>query len=197
MDKMNSAALVLTVGWWLASGPPRPQTGIAPQTAAVQQGPQSNAPPGAVAAGTPPAPAPKPCPATSSSALAAKPDCKPARKNKKPRATAATPTSGPREPNKKVVLNGSTADPTVDIAPDVSQPQASQQRDTTNRLLEMTAGNLKIVESRQLNPGQKETVEQIHNYVDQSNAAAKDGDVQRAYTLANKARMLSGDLVKH
>jgi hypothetical protein len=95
------------------------------------------------------------------------------------------------------VRNGSTTEPTVDIAPDVSQPQASQQRDTTNRLLAMTAENLKIVQSRQLSAAQQDTVDQIRIYVDQSKKASDSGDVQRAYTLANKARMLSGDLVKH
>ncbi|MGH9499092.1 MAG: hypothetical protein ACRD3L_08100 [Terriglobales bacterium] len=93
--------------------------------------------------------------------------------------------------------NGGTSDPTVAISPDVSGQQASQQLETTNQLLVKTGENLKIVESRQLNPGQQETVKQIRTYMDQSKAATNDGDVQRAYTLANKARMLSADLVKH
>lgn len=195
MERLNSATIVLTIGWLLASAAPR-LDGLARQTAPVQQTPQSNAPPGAVAPGIPPAPAPKPCPTTSSSA-APQPDCKPAkkkRKNKKNQATAAAPTSGP---NKKVVRNGSTTEPTVDIAPDLSQPQASQQRDTTNDLLAMTDENLKIIANRQLNAGQEDTVKQIRSYVDQAKKASDGGDVQRAYTLANKARMLSGDLVKH
>jgi hypothetical protein len=85
----------------------------------------------------------------------------------------------------------------VAIAPGVSEQQASQQRETTNQLLAKTEENLKIVERRQLNPAQQDTVKQIRSYVKQSGDATSDGDVQRAYTLANKARMLSGDLVKH
>lgn len=61
----------------------------------------------------------------------------------------------------------------------------------------MTEENLKIVASRQLNASQQDTVEQIKSYIKQSRKAEEDKDVQRAYNLANKARMLSGDLVKH
>jgi hypothetical protein len=85
----------------------------------------------------------------------------------------------------------------VDIAPGVSQQQASQQLETTNQLLAKTEENLKIVESRQLNAGQQDTVKQIRDYMKQSQKAAEDGDAQRAYTLADKARMLSSDMVKH
>jgi hypothetical protein len=113
---------------------------------------------------------------------------------KRPRPPATDPGAGP---TKKYVSNGGTNDPIVDISPGVSQQQASQQLETTNQLLATTSENLKIVESRQLNAGQEETIKQIKTYVDQSKAASVDGDVQRAYTLANKARMLSGDLVKH
>lgn len=83
------------------------------------------------------------------------------------------------------------------IAPSVSQQQASQQLGTTNDLVAMTEENLKIVASRQLNASQQDTVEQIKSYIKQSRKAEEDKDVQRAYNLANKARMLSGDLVKH
>jgi hypothetical protein len=85
----------------------------------------------------------------------------------------------------------------VDISPGVSEQQASQQRESTNGLLAKTDENLKIVASRPPNAAQQDTVSQIERYVKDSRAAIKDGDLQRAYTLANKARMLSGDLVKH
>ena len=59
------------------------------------------------------------------------------------------------------------------------------------------SAGLKIVAARQLSAAQQDTVNQIESYVKQSKQASDDGDLQRAYTLANKARMLSGDLVKH
>jgi hypothetical protein len=79
----------------------------------------------------------------------------------------------------------------------MSKQQALQQRNTTNHLLEMTDQNLKTIKSRTLSAPQQDTVKQIRTYMKQSKEASDDGDVERAYTLANKARMLSGDLVKH
>jgi len=79
----------------------------------------------------------------------------------------------------------------------MTEQQATQQRETTNHLLAMTDENLKAIKSRQLNPVQEDTVNQIKSYMKQSRDAADSGDVQRAYTLANKARLLSGDLLKH
>jgi hypothetical protein len=100
-------------------------------------------------------------------------------------------------PTKKVIRNGSTTQPEEDIAPGMSKQQALQQRNTTNHLLEMTDQNLKTIKSRTLSAAQQDTVKQIRTYMKQSKEASDDGDVERAYTLANKARMLSGDLVKH
>lgn len=170
---MSLVTVVLTVGWLLASGTPR-----ASVVAFVQTGPaQQVSPPD-----TPASPA-KPCPASSSSQTAPQPDCVPVASGKKRR--------------KKVVRDGGTTDPTVAISPGVNPQQASQQVGSTKWLLTKTDENLKIVTSRQLTAAQQETVHQIQSYVKQSKEASDGGDVQRAYALANKARMLSGDLVKH
>ena len=93
--------------------------------------------------------------------------------------------------------NGGTTAPDTAISPGVSQQQATRQLETTNRLLATTDDNLKKIASRQLNAAQQDTVKQIKSYMAKSKDAADSGDVQRAYTLANKARMLSGDLMKH
>lgn len=188
---MSSATISIAIACLLASGVPRPGVGVPFQTAPAQQASKPNASPATAP------PAAQPCPTVPPSTSATQPDCKPPAKNKKrrrPRPPATDPAAGP---TKTVVRNGGTTDPTVAISPGVSEQQASQQLETTNQLLAKTNENLKIVESRQLNAGQQDTVKQIHSYVDQSKAAAESGDAQRAYTLANKARMLSGDLVKH
>ena len=44
---------------------------------------------------------------------------------------------------------------------------------------------------------QQETVGQIRNYMEGARAALKEGDVQRAGTLAGKAHLLADDLAKH
>lgn len=192
---MNSATIVLAMGWLLASGPARLRIDVAVvQTASAQQSSQPDAGPASAVPTPPPPSAQKPCPTTSPSTTAPPPDCKPVPKKHKRRKPPVDPDTGPP---KNVVRDGSTSEPDVAIAPGVSEQQASQQRETTNQLLAKTKGNLKIIESRQLNAAQKDTVKQVRSYIKQSGDATRDGDVQRAYTLANKARMLSGDLLKH
>ncbi|MGO9123895.1 MAG: hypothetical protein ACLP6G_03310 [Terriglobales bacterium] len=195
---MNSTRVILAVGWLLASAAPRLEAAVAfVQTAPAQQSSQPEATPTSAVPVSPATAAPKPCPTVSPASSASQPDCKPTLKSKKRRHSQPPAPDSAVGPTKKVVVNGGTADPTVDISPGVSQQQASQQRETTNGLLAKTNENLKIIESRSLNAGQQDTVKQIRNYVKQSKDASDDGDVQRAYTLANKARMLSTDLVKH
>ena len=137
--------------------------------------------------------APKPCPASSDSSLAKAADCSTASKRKKHQNTQPVSSSG-TGPTKTVVRNGSTPDPTVSISPDVSNQEASRQLDNTNRLLASADANLKQIANRQLSTAQEDTVKQIKVYMEQARTAAKNGEVQRAYTLANKANMLSADL---
>jgi predicted ATPase len=71
----------------------------------------------------------------------------------------------------------------------------SQQKQTTAELLAATAKNLKSV-NRKLNHDEQAMVAQIKTYIDQSRKATSDNDFERAYNLANKARLLSDALVK-
>lgn len=113
------------------------------------------------------------------------------RRHKKP----ATPPS--ETPEKKVVRDGGTTDPVVQLAPGMSEEQASSQRQSTSQLLGATDANLKQISSRQLNASQQDSVSQIRKYMEQAKAAENTGDVQRAHNLASKALMLSDDLAKH
>jgi hypothetical protein len=194
---MTAATIVLLIAW-LAAPEARHASDIAfAQTAPDQQASQTGAKPTSAPAVPPPVAA-KPCSTASPSTPAARTDCKPAGKSKKRKSSgqtaAADASSGP---TRKVVSNGSTTDPAPAISPGMTDQQATQQRETTNHLLAMTDENLKAIKSRQLNPVQEDTVNQIKSYMKQSRDAADSGDVQRAYTLANKARLLSGDLLKH
>ncbi len=98
---------------------------------------------------------------------------------------------------KKVVRNGGTVDPVVQLAPTISAEQASSQRQSTTQLLAATDDNLKQIASRQLNPTQEDSVSQIRKYMEQAKTAEAAGDVERAHNLASKALLLSDDLVKH
>jgi len=133
-----------------------------------------------------------------------KPDCKPTASNptktRKHRRShkAAAPAASRAEtgPTKRVVRNGSTADPTVDLSPRPNQQQASQ-KEKTDQLLAISNANLKKLSGRQLSANQKDTVNQVNSYIEQAKGAANDGDVQRAYNLALKANLLSAELVGH
>jgi outer membrane biosynthesis protein TonB len=118
----------------------------------------------------------------------------PAKKHRRKHNTASDPNAAPE---KKVVRNGGTGDPVVQLAPGLSQEQASRKRQSTTELLAATAANLKQISGRQLNSSQQDSVSQIRKYMEQAQAAEKAGDVQRAQNLASKALLLSDDLVKH
>jgi hypothetical protein len=107
------------------------------------------------------------------------------------------PTAQPGEaPSKTVVHNGSAPDPEVQIAPSLTEEQASHQRQTATQLLASTDANLKKISSRQLNASQQDIVKQIHIYMGQAKAAEDAGDPQRAHNLAFKAHLLSDELLK-
>lgn len=97
---------------------------------------------------------------------------------------------------KKIVRKGSTGEPTTQLAPGITVEQAARQRETTYRLLNSSDNALKQLSGRQLNNDQQEAVTQIRKFIEQSKAADKDGDLQRAYKLALKAHLLSDGLVK-
>jgi hypothetical protein len=99
-------------------------------------------------------------------------------------------------PPKKVVREGSTADPTTQLAPGISPEQASRERQTTTQLLSSTDAALQELSGRQLSSDQQETLAQIRKFMQQSKAADKDGDPQLAYKLAVKAHLLSDGLAK-
>jgi len=138
----------------------------------------------------------KPCPPPTDPASAKAANCalEPSHKRKRP-PPSRTGEAPPGEPTKTVVRNGGTSDTKVAISPGMSDQQASQKLQKTNRLLSSTDDNLKQIEPRQLSTSQQDTVKQIKSYVDQAKVAASKGDVERAYNLASKANMLSADLL--
>ncbi len=81
--------------------------------------------------------------------------------------------------------------------PGMTEEEANRQRQSSEELLAATETNLKRLEGRKINPKQLDTIGQIHYYMDGARSALKDGDTQRAHTLALKAQLLSDDLVGH
>jgi hypothetical protein len=76
----------------------------------------------------------------------------------------------------------------------MSNQEASEELNSTSQLLASADANLKQIANRQLDDAQQDAVRQIKSYMEQARTAAKNGEVQRAYTLANKANLLSADL---
>ncbi len=98
-------------------------------------------------------------------------------------------------PSKIIVRQGGTSDPSIELA-GAAGTQTSNQRDAANQMLESTEANLKKLAGRQLSSEEQDMVNQIRQFIEQSKAAAGDGDLDRARTLAWKAQVLSQELVK-
>jgi hypothetical protein len=99
-------------------------------------------------------------------------------------------------PPKRVIHNGSTTEPSVQITPSLPQQQADTQQQKTNSLLNTTEENLRSISGNQLTDSQEEMVKQIRMFVEQAKTAQSAGDLERANNLATKAQLLSEELVK-
>jgi hypothetical protein len=171
-------------------------------SAPAQGSPQTMAPPDPPTSKAPPPTQDSPKPA--SEAPAKKTEAKPAspgkastkkRRRKNPHPAPADPT--PDDSDKKVIKNGGTGDPVLQLSPGATPVQTSNPEKNTSELLAATDSNLKQISSRQLNSTQQDSIGQIRKYMEQAQTAEKTGDLQRAHTLASKALLLSDDLVKH
>ena len=124
-----------------------------------------------------------------------KTDAGPASGNRKHRKRASSAPNG--APHKTVVREGGASEPAAQIAPGMTPAEATRQRHNAEQLLGATDDKLKRLAGRPLDAKQQEAVGQIRNYMDGARSALKEGDVRRANTLAQKAHLLSEDLVKH
>jgi hypothetical protein len=98
-------------------------------------------------------------------------------------------------PPKKIVRNGGSNDPKIELLGGNPSQQASDQR-STEQLDAAIEENLKKLAGRQLNPNEQDTVNQIRQYMEQSKQAIAAGDPERAHNLAIKARLLSDQLLQ-
>ena len=114
--------------------------------------------------------------------------------NRRRRKRAASAGSAPR---KIVVREGGASEPAAQIAPGMTPAEATRQRHNAEQLLGATDEKLKRLAGRPLDAKQQETAGQIRNYMEGARSALKEGDVRRANTLAQKAHLLSEDLVRH
>ena len=112
-----------------------------------------------------------------------------------PATSASTSTLPPCPTPKKVVRNGGSAEPSIQLVGGAASTPNDQQR-KIDELTAATTENLKKLEGRQLKPTEQDTVTQIKQFMNQSKSAAAEGDMERGNNLAMKARLLSDELVK-
>ena len=116
-----------------------------------------------------------------------------------PGATSTAPTtSSPANcpPAKVIVRQGGTSEPSIQLAGGTTTGSPSHQSDTANQMLGSAEANLKKIAGRQLTPNQQDMVNQIRQFMGQSKTSSEAGDLERARTLAWKAKLLSEELVK-
>jgi hypothetical protein len=104
--------------------------------------------------------------------------------------------SKPCPPPKVVVKNGGSSESTVELKADTTAAQASYERYTTDQLTAGTEENLKKIAARELTPDQKQTLNQVKEFIEKSKAAVAEGDLERGHNLALKAHLLSDELAK-
>jgi len=105
----------------------------------------------------------------------------------------------PRKPVEQPVAEATTEPPARPPAPQISPQlspvdQASYQR-KTNDDVSVAKKNLQATQGKQLNIAQQDLVDKIRSFLTQSLDASKGGDWTRAQNLAQKARLLSVELV--
>ena len=113
------------------------------------------------------------------------------------------PKTKKSRPSKKVVVppepektpEPAKPEPDASINAPMTNAQAERQKQQTSNLLGSAENNLNNLH-RSLSGDEQQMVAQIRNYIAQSRKAMTDGDLERAYNLANKANLLSTELVK-
>jgi hypothetical protein len=85
--------------------------------------------------------------------------------------------------------------PPPQISPQLSPGDQASMRRTTGEDTNVAQKNLQQASGKVLNAAQQDLLEKIRSFLAQSDEAGKGGDWSRAQTLAQKARLLSVELV--
>lgn len=139
---------------------------------------------GGVAPAAPPADTSTPSPASKPPSLKVPESAHPA---PKPPATIAPtqPASEPPAPRPAPPL----------ISPRIPPAQQSERRQQTEKSIAIADNNLQRSTGHSLNDAQKDMVEKIRSFLAQARDASEVPDWERAFVLAEKARVLSEELV--
>jgi hypothetical protein len=150
----------------------KPITNIAPDTTAA---------PPEVAEAPPPAPPPTEAAPLPVTPTRSKPVPPPHKQSAEPQTTETPEQSRPPAPQ---------------ISPELSSNDRDTYRHKTDEDITVAEKNLRQSSDKQLSAAQTDLVEKIKSFVSQSREASKVGDWARAQNLAQKARVLSNELVE-
>jgi predicted component of type VI protein secretion system len=142
--------------------------------------------------GDPPAATCDPAPANSNT-----PGSTPATASPQPNGAQSSPATEAQKncpPEKTIVRQGGITEQAIQLAGGSTDDQA-QKRDAANQMIAATEQNLYKLTGRQLSNAERDSVIQIRQFVDQSRTALTAGNLERAQTLAWKAKLLSQDLI--
>ncbi len=114
-------------------------------------------------------------------------------------APAAKPAPKPQkpapEPEPSSVAEDRARPPAPQISPQLSESDKANYQRGTAEDIEVAKKNLNQAKGKRLNAQQADLTDKIRSFLDQSSNAAKEGDLARAKNLAQKARLLSVELV--
>jgi hypothetical protein len=140
----------------------------------------------------PPAAACDPAPANSNAQ-----GSNPATASPQPGGAQSSPATTPPKncpPEKTIVRQGGITEQSIQLAGGSAGDQA-QKREAANQMIVATEQNLYRLTGRQLSNAERDSVIQIRQFVEQSRTALAAGNLERAQTLAWKAKLLSQDLL--
>jgi len=103
--------------------------------------------------------------------------------------------ASPPEPDPAATEPASPKPEPPRISPRYTAAEEAAFREQTNRSITKAEGNLQRVSGRRLNAAQNDMAEKIRGFLGQAREAAQAGDWFRAQNLANKAEVLSQELV--
>ena len=194
MGKKRAIVIGVLLAFSLAlSGCKKTKPPLPPPQAQAPTIPDTNVP-GTIPEVPVPQPEPAPTPTKPAPTITKKPKSRPrgeAKRNPLP------PQPSAPAPGDKAVIEegGKQPDPAQPPLVAEANPQAAQQRINTNQLLSAAEYNINNLH-RTLTTDDQAIIQHIRGFIDQSRQAMKDGDMERAYTLATKARLMSDELVK-
>jgi hypothetical protein len=114
-------------------------------------------------------------------------------------ATTALKPAPPRKPSAEQPASDPGTEtphrPAPQIAPQLSPGDQATYERKTNDDISLAEKNLQQTSGKQLSAAQQDLTEKIRSFLAQSREAGRGGDWARAQNLAQKARLLSAELI--